>query len=402
VPRRERLAAAALAALALLFAAGLFRLLALRLVGGDVYPPSSSLRADPLGTRALHDALARLPGLSVSRNHVPLARLGDGAGTTLFVLGTADVEDEDETGVDGAALRRFVGSGGRLVLGLLGAETRSVFAAPQKRERPSRDDRLPERTPRPSPSPSSALFVAKGRGLLEGWGVGLTRHKLAKGVKPTFGRATSAADALSLPAELTWHGETSFETKMGWSILYTSSGYPVLVERRIGAGSVVLLSDSYPASNEAMVKERRPALLSYLAGSSGRVVFDETHLGVLESEGVASLGRRYRLTPFLASLLVLAGLFVWKNATSLLPRRDARSSREDAVSGRDSFSGLVGLLTRGLAPKELGGVLVDEWARTAAEGRPLEPRLREAAGSAPDPVTAYRKLRRITISKGAA
>ncbi len=396
---RERLAAAALAASAVLFAAALARLLALRLAGGDVYPASSSLNADPLGTRALHDALARLPGLSVSRNHAPLTRLGDGAGTTLFVLGAAGIEGEDESGPEGAALRRFVGSGGRLVLGFLGAETRSVLAAPKKSERPPRDDRAPDETPRPSPAP---LFASKGRGLLESWGVRLARHPLAKGVKPALARATSSAEALALPAELTWHGRTSFETRAGWSVLYTSSGYPVLVERRIGAGSIVLLSDSYPASNEAVVKERRSALLSYLTGSSRRVVFDETHLGVLESEGVASLGRRYRLTPFLASLLVLAGLFVWKNATSLLPRGDARAARGDAVSGRDSFSGLVGLLTRGLAPKELPGALVDEWARTAAGGRSLEPRMREAAASAPDAVTAYGKLRRITRSKGGA
>src|SRR5512135_1015114 len=90
--RRETFAAAALAAVAALFAAGLARLMAARLSGGDVYPIASSHRADPLGTRALHDALARMPGLSVSRNHAPLARLEDGAGTTLFTLGYDGIE----------------------------------------------------------------------------------------------------------------------------------------------------------------------------------------------------------------------------------------------------------------------------------------------------------------------
>ena len=47
------------------FVAGLILLFRLRLGQGDVFPAYSSLRADPLGTLALHDSLAQLPGARV-------------------------------------------------------------------------------------------------------------------------------------------------------------------------------------------------------------------------------------------------------------------------------------------------------------------------------------------------
>ena len=57
---------ALIAALALLVA-GLGLLFHWRLGQGDLFPAYSSLRADPLGTRALHDSLALVPGRRVER-----------------------------------------------------------------------------------------------------------------------------------------------------------------------------------------------------------------------------------------------------------------------------------------------------------------------------------------------
>lgn len=57
------------------FGMGLAALLQLRLSGGDVLPPYSTLRADALGAKAFHDALAELPGLRVERGYRPWRRL---------------------------------------------------------------------------------------------------------------------------------------------------------------------------------------------------------------------------------------------------------------------------------------------------------------------------------------
>src|SRR6185369_9071489 len=63
---------------AVAFAAGLFQLFKLRFEAGDVYPPYSSLRSDPLGTMALFESLSRMPSLSVLRDFSSSNRLPPG------------------------------------------------------------------------------------------------------------------------------------------------------------------------------------------------------------------------------------------------------------------------------------------------------------------------------------
>jgi len=74
-------------ALAVLFAAGIVRLFVLRFKAGDIYPPYSSLRADPLGAKALYQSLARLPRLSVARNYEDVEDLDLPPETALLFLG---------------------------------------------------------------------------------------------------------------------------------------------------------------------------------------------------------------------------------------------------------------------------------------------------------------------------
>ena len=50
------------------FAFGLVQLFQLRFEVGDVYPPYSSLRSDPLGAMAFYESLEKLPGVSVRRD----------------------------------------------------------------------------------------------------------------------------------------------------------------------------------------------------------------------------------------------------------------------------------------------------------------------------------------------
>jgi hypothetical protein len=61
-------------AMAVIFVIGLGDLALLRFDAGDVYPPYSSLRADPLGTKALYESLEELRTVSVRRNYRPLKK----------------------------------------------------------------------------------------------------------------------------------------------------------------------------------------------------------------------------------------------------------------------------------------------------------------------------------------
>src|SRR4051812_43939030 len=77
---------------AILLAAGFFfglaRLFTLRYASGEVYPPYSTMRADPLGAKGVFEALSALPGVEVRRNFQPLKRLRPGKPVTLVYLGT--------------------------------------------------------------------------------------------------------------------------------------------------------------------------------------------------------------------------------------------------------------------------------------------------------------------------
>lgn len=75
-------------AVAVLLAAGAWVFLRVYLYSaepGDVFPEMSSLRADPRGTRALHDALEGMPGYRVRRWFRPLKEFHDSDVTMLFL-----------------------------------------------------------------------------------------------------------------------------------------------------------------------------------------------------------------------------------------------------------------------------------------------------------------------------
>ena len=66
--KRSPLTACAVVVLVGALIYGLVQLFTLRFERGDVYPSYSTFRADPLGAKALHDALAESRGFEVQRN----------------------------------------------------------------------------------------------------------------------------------------------------------------------------------------------------------------------------------------------------------------------------------------------------------------------------------------------
>jgi hypothetical protein len=197
-----------------------------------------------------------------------------------------------------------------------------------------------------------------------------------------------------------------------WSVIYTRDKHPVLIERRFGSGSLVFAADSYFVSNEALRNDRHPKLLAWLAGRNTTVLFDETHLGVLETPGVATLVRNYRLHGFVIGLVLLAGLFVWKNTASFVPAydEDITETRNDAVAGRDSAAGFVNLLRRSISSADVLAVCFTEWKKARAHGRAdLSARTERMAAAIAeeeakpdrekDPVESYRRIARILIER---
>ncbi|HEO69619.1 MAG TPA: hypothetical protein ENN80_00020 [Candidatus Hydrogenedentes bacterium] len=328
------------------------RLFALRLDRGDVHPPYSSLRSDPLGTRALCEALDALPELRATRNLDALTKLGDGAGKALFLCG-APISDDPEGIVK--AVEAFAGSGGRLVIAFA-----PVHKAPIGGD--ATDDKGKGKDGEPGPPWSAEPVSIAAR-----WGFEYA-YAAVPGTDENTLRAIRAERRIedpSLPAAVSWHTGLYFDTcDDAWRPLYAWDGKTVLMERSWGRGSIVLSSDSYFLSNEAMHLERRAALPAWLVGSAHEVMFDETHLGAGRPLGVMTLMRKYRLGGLCAALVLAALLFVWASTASLAPKHEAPASNDKLVErGRDSAEGLVNLLRRSIPRRRLLEACFEEWQR---------------------------------------
>ena len=402
-----------------LFGAGVFRLLELRLGGGDVYPPYSSLRADPLGAMAFYESLGKLPGFTVSRDFSATDWLPEGPHTAYLHLGGEPGEFGGLSRSTYRLLQGFLARGGRLVITCAPYNGRSDEswqdedadnenspppAAPvPKGTNILKDAKAPKGTNAPAPGKAKAEDPTKARkfkarhhsylppgetadwvDLEQEWGIHPSLAPLAKSetgntVVPV---SVSNRSVPGLPARLAWHsGLVYTNCPAEWRPVYVRPEGAVVIERAFGAGSVVLATDSFFLSNEALRGDRHADLLAWLVGPATTVVFDETHFGITESPGIAGLMRQYHLSGLVAGLLLLTGLYVWKNATSLAPAVPA-GRPDGTVAGKDAQSGFVNLLRRNISPADLFATCYQEWKNTAAATGRYPASRRQAAEAA--------------------
>ncbi|MCD6297964.1 MAG: DUF4350 domain-containing protein [Deltaproteobacteria bacterium] len=411
------------------FIAGVFRLFVLRFEAGDVYPPYSSLRSDPLGTRAFCDSLENLEIVSVKRNYRPLSDAHSGRDTTLFYLGTRAFNMGNIRPDLAKAFDRFVLSGGRLVISFFPVKKKPRLKKAgrfleksqkdgelREQEAPSKDKQTSSRSNdsskkhqkgKDSPIPN---FFDKSVSMKDHWGVSIRydERNFLKNAKRIDNPETE-----TLPYSISWHTALYFHELQGpWRVIYDRNDLPVIIERQFGMGSIVLCADSYPFSNEALRKERHPKLLSWLIGKNADVIFDEAHFGIQERPGIVSLVRKYSLHwPFFV-LILLAVLFVWKNSTCFVPTRDDGPSTEDNdfVFDKDYTEGMVSLLRRNISSRRILDVYFREWEKTLVPGKKAVPGIlekikavikKEGSGSSKhgDPVNLYQTIYRI-LSEG--
>ena len=380
---------------------GVVYLCLIRFSAGDVYPPLSSLRADPLGMKALHDAV-REAGFNAERNYRPIQYLNAGQHEP-FTLFYGGVSFETQIDLDEwSDLLQAAAQGNRVVLAFAPVsftKTRCESARPPKPAASPKPATTPSSAPTPnpmaSPRPSPTAVAANApdakaspaktpRRRARKSDSEETRHReygsfaeaLERlGVKlqkePAWDRVqlkARAADS-SLEPVLSWHSAGWLDRKTAHQkVLYRCTRKPVIIECEVGRGSVVVSTDSFFISNEAMRDERAPRLLSRLVGGNRRVVFDESHHGVSEQTGIAGLMRAYHLESVFGVLALIAALYVWKNASPLLPRvrGEGEASRDDVVAGRNATEGFVNLLRRSIPHSRVVAACVEEWNRAFA------------------------------------
>ncbi|MEZ0390401.1 MAG: hypothetical protein ACAI34_25200, partial [Verrucomicrobium sp.] len=142
--RNTALPIAALIVLVLVAAWAFSNIMGRRYSGGEVYPPYSSLRSDPLGTRALLESLDRVEGITGVRNFRGLEKLEGGSAQALMLFHLRPDSMSGRNGLNGKDIQAFAARGGRVVITLDGQVTgwdKMVRRVEDRRENNARQDR---------------------------------------------------------------------------------------------------------------------------------------------------------------------------------------------------------------------------------------------------------------------
>lgn len=374
------------------FIYGVVALLIMRFEAGDVYPPYSSYRSDPRGAKAFYEALGLLPEVETMRNVKPLTAQTKLSDATIFLLGLHPYNFSfmEETSIQ--AIEDAAHEGGRIIISFVPTQRTSASPPEKEKQEISKDENNQE-----NEEQEQELYRTKYVNLSDRWSVDTELSA------EQDSEALLRAPEKGLPTSLAWHSTLVFNPQdAAWRTIYTMSGKPVLIERTYGKGSIVMASDSYLLSNEAMKTTRYPRLLAWLCGNHQKIIFDETHFGISKHPGVAALLRKYGLAPFFIALVVLALLAIWRQSISFVPAND--ESKAIMVNpGKDYSTGLTNLLRRNISSNDILAAGLEEWKRSFTHGKKnlssLLPRIQEIISAERkkqkknrDAVHAYRKI----------
>lgn len=395
-----------LAVLLVLMIAAFASIMEMRFSPGDIYAHYSTKRSDPLGARAFYESLDRMPGVEVSRNSSSLQRIkGLDEDSALVLLGLPRGALKMLRAPDDSPVMGAVRSGARLVIvmnpGYVPLSSKKQNEADEswlkRREKIKKelnkkegdDDEADDEDT--DEDLAEKIDKALGKLFLDYINIELMVQKGFK--RPEQGWVVDAVDSdfeedeilIGLPKVFpNWYSQFRFkEVKDPWNEVARIEGAPVVVERPYGKGRIVITTDSYFASNEALWKKGDTSFLWWLIGGKTKVVFDETIHGSEESGGIMKLIRRYRLHGFFAGLLVFLILLAWSSGSSLVPGSEelerGLTGSGGAVSGEDASSGMVRMLRRSIRPTELLDQCVTLWQESDSRaGAALSPSQKNA------------------------
>ena len=346
------------------------RMLRLRLETGNAFPEYSSYRADPKGLKALYESLNATGLIRVARRLQSSRILPPGENQVLVVAGVHPdqqiVSDEDVQLFD-----HWLATGGRLIIALRSEADKKAGSKPDQLANHDATDNI---------------LLISWRNLIRRWG--------AEIASPNDIQSTTANSTL-FGTISHWQGRDGFvRLTPDWNVIALQGNKNAIVERAFAHGSLVLLGDSYPLSNEAVAENRNTAFLLWLVDNRRGVTFEETHLGLSERPGIMTLAGRYGLQGTLISVVAGLMLFIWKCQYTLFPRK--RSDQNAlAVQGCSSEQAFLNLLQRTISQKDLLDVCISSWTTTtrptAAQLASLE-KFRADFGGEQSAVEGYNRL----------
>ncbi|MDA9922580.1 hypothetical protein OAK44_00760 [bacterium] len=386
MPKKRLFTWIGLILLAAFLVSGFLEILERRFADGDVYPHYASFRSDPLGTSALYESFDRIDSLSVRRNIRHLNTIKDvDADSTLLLIGYPRDNFRNLRAPENSAVMKAVEDGARLVItanpGLVPErflptkteeeedwfDRRRKLREERNRKRghPGKEDKADEDEEEKAEDEVEEEFETR---MDEALGMRLTKklgfqiESLENFERPDGGWELKAGRTVSgekMKGELpTWYSQFRFEElSHEWAKVVVAEGGPVVIERNFGKGTVVIASDSFFVSNEALHLEPTPGFLEWIVGGKSKIIFDETIHGSTESGGAMKLIRRYRLHGVFFGLLVFVFLWAWRSASPLAPGSEELDlglvGGGGTVAGEDTGSGFVRLLRGSVPPKQL-------------------------------------------------
>ncbi len=413
-----------LAWVGLIFLAGIFLsvfvgVLQMRITKGDAYPHYATYRTDPLGASGLYEAFGKIPGVSAQRNLQSLMKIDSlDEDSSLFMIGVTPSEFERIRLPDHSpVLEAIEKKGARLILtinpGVVPDEHVNTLSENEdewlekrrkmREEKRRKLDEARDKNEDPSQKKEESKEADKDEAkdteteievdkILQLGPLFTTRLGISLADVKKYDRGEAGWEAtpgnsiqpggmiINLPE---WKSQYRFEIpekhRTAWQIAARVDGEPVVVERKLGKGSIVLTTDSYFASNEALFNGGDSEFLTWLNGDKSRLFFDETMHGSVESTGTMTLIRQYRLHGFVLGVFVFVILWAWKSATSLVPGSEAIErgliGTSGTVSGEDAKSGFISLLQRSIPGRELINNCLATWKSSHA--REISPQIEQ-------------------------
>ncbi|BDC52521.1 hypothetical protein F183_A48360 [Bryobacterales bacterium F-183] len=361
----------------LLFLWAVVSIILVPIESGDAYPRYSSLRPDPFGAKVLYESLAAMPGVTVERSYRDLLLLPLRPAPTVLVLG--GMAPTWISAPENVVKRweAIASRGARLVF---------VF-------QPS----LPALTANFDlfqPDKKKPQTVVHKAAITERWGVKVKLREVTAKERAQISRSPRESAAY-------------FEADGSWTVVerHSKDGLPMQIEKRMGQGSIVIATQLFRLSNEGLREERHGAWIASLLGPNTRIVFDEFHHNVQDTDSIGTLLRRYRLQGAVGVLSFIALLFIWRNVNGLLPPRSVAAGKsETSIAGWDAQQGLTALLERSVAQADLIPVALQEWKKTEGLRPPVSHSRVQAATEAAErwkesPAAAYQEIHRILTER---
>ncbi|MBF0225241.1 MAG: DUF4350 domain-containing protein [Desulfobacterales bacterium] len=336
----------------LFFTWGIFKLFSLKFQRGDIYPPYSSLRSDPLGSKAFYESIKNL--IYTERNYLSLKKFEklNNGNQTFFCLGISIYDFMLNNEEELKSLEKFVKKGGRLIIAFF-----PLLKYSDSSEKSKKDNKI-----------------------VDLWDVSINSKLEAFDYKDIskFTLNESVFGYVPINTSLYFSIENT-----EWKALLSIDEYPIIIENTWEKGSIILCADSYFFSNECLQKYRSTDLFSYMIGYSDKVIFDEFHFGIAQSENVSDFIISSRLYWFIIVLFVIFGLFIWKNSMPLVPLNE-EFEKEYLISDKDYGKGLIGLIKQNISQKDLLNICFIEWKKTINLYKKIDPqklnRIKEIIG----------------------